>query len=68
MFKAGDAVELTTGGPAMTIEEIIDGNIAWCNWFDGLNQRQTGRFPLSSLKRVTKKSEKSPQRSRRIGF
>ena len=35
VFKAGDVVQLKSGGPAMTVGEIrFDGWVS-CTWFDG---------------------------------
>jgi uncharacterized protein YodC (DUF2158 family) len=33
-FKVGDEVKLKSGGPAMTVEEVNEGDIL-CVWFDG---------------------------------
>jgi uncharacterized protein YodC (DUF2158 family) len=57
-FKAGDTVEMKSGGPTMTIDSIgkqfqssgTDG--AWCSWFDEKNKRQKEWFELTSLKKV----------------
>jgi uncharacterized protein YodC (DUF2158 family) len=32
-FEPGDIVQLKSGGPKMTISEIIDGDEAICQWF-----------------------------------
>lgn len=50
-IKAGDVVQLKSGGPAMTVAkaELWNGVMrAHCEWFvDGKNQ--TGYFPATSL-------------------
>ena len=53
-IKAGDVVQLKSGGPKMTVEEIKPWNEivrVWCNWFDGTNAKADS-FPLTSLKPV----------------
>jgi uncharacterized protein YodC (DUF2158 family) len=54
-LKAGDTVQLRSGGLVMTIEEIknygADHARAQCEWFEGV-KRQSGVFELSSLKNV----------------
>ncbi len=56
-FKAGDVVELKSGGPDMTISDIADYSIessgelsANCVWFD--NKKQNSHvFALHTLKK-----------------
>ena len=46
-FKKGDVVHLKSGGPKMTVTEIIDeGNyrIVHCRFFDKNNNLQTAEF------------------------
>lgn len=33
-FKEGDVVFLKSGGPAMTITELEDDQVSFCEWFD----------------------------------
>jgi uncharacterized protein YodC (DUF2158 family) len=51
-LKAGDVVQLKSGGPKMTIEEIDtydgDHNKASCVWFEK-NKREESIFELTSL-------------------
>ncbi len=57
-FKAGDMVQLKSGGPRMTIREIEDwdgGPRAWCQWFQGTDSKE-GVFPLTSLTIATQRS------------
>jgi uncharacterized protein YodC (DUF2158 family) len=54
-FKAGDVVELKSGGPRMTVAAIgtpIIGHTkatVRCEWFEGAN-KMWGRFSRESLK------------------
>ena len=53
-IKAGDVVQLKSGGPKMTVTDVALSNgvmTAWCSWFDG-NKNQSGTFPVVSLKHV----------------
>ena len=53
-IKLGDIVELKSGGPKMTVSQIgkiRDVPSAWCDWFE-TTKKQTGAFPLHSLKLV----------------
>lgn len=56
-FKEGDVVYLKSGGPAMTITEISDGDSVWCNWFDKDQKLQGQAFIRSS---VTKSNPDKP--------
>lgn len=51
-IKAGDTVQLKSGGPLMTVEQVATraggGIAAWCQWFEK-NKLETGVFPLTSL-------------------
>ena len=48
-FKAGDIVQLKSGGPKMTISSGPDDHLYYhCQWFSG-TKLSFGRFPLSSL-------------------
>jgi uncharacterized protein YodC (DUF2158 family) len=53
-IKAGDTVQIKSGGPVMTVEQIgkkhLGGDVlyAWCVWFEGTKQ-QKGVFALTSL-------------------
>jgi uncharacterized protein YodC (DUF2158 family) len=53
-FKAGDVVQLKSGGPHMTIDKlhpwqgVTEAN---CDWFEGTKQCH-GSFPLTSLRAV----------------
>ena len=57
-FKAGDIVELKSGGPTMTIESIDVEHMGgttqgvYCSWFDEKNKPQRKWFPLTSLEKA----------------
>ena len=52
-FKAGDVVELKSGGPKMTVNktgQTFGGAfVVWCDWFDG-KKMESKTFPSESLK------------------
>ena len=51
-FGIGAVVELKSGGPAMTITQVVDtpdGRSAWCQWFDG-ETKHGAAFPLVCLR------------------
>jgi uncharacterized protein YodC (DUF2158 family) len=58
-FKAGDVVQLKSGGPKMTVEKTghesmmgAQGDYAvWCVWFEG-TKRKTDTFGPASLKKI----------------
>lgn len=47
-LKPGDTVMLKSGGPIMTIEQVLDKDRAACQWFDN-GKLSHGVFPLVSL-------------------
>ena len=49
-MKAGDTVQLKSGGPLMTVEKITN-QTASCQWFDDKNLKEA-EFLVSSLKEV----------------
>lgn len=50
-FKTGDIVELKSGSPKMTIEDVQESNeYVDCAWFDG-NTLKRGTFIVDVLKR-----------------
>jgi uncharacterized protein YodC (DUF2158 family) len=56
-FKAGDSVQLKTGGPVMTVESIDEitypGNVqAQCTWFDAKHKRQSDYFAPCALRKA----------------
>ena len=52
-FKAGDVVELKSGGPDMTVEKVgthpTGGPRVWVTWFDG-NKKCSDTFAPAALK------------------
>jgi uncharacterized protein YodC (DUF2158 family) len=50
-IKAGDIVMLKSGGPSMTVV-FIEGEEAYCQWFDAKKEHQDRRFYLVTLKLV----------------
>jgi uncharacterized protein YodC (DUF2158 family) len=51
MIKAGDVVQLKSGGPRMTVvklETTDHGVSAYCNWFEGKTPK-SGSFPIVVL-------------------
>jgi len=46
-FKAGDVVQLKSGGPKMTVQHTGNGN-AVCVWFEG-NKKVEGSFNMQGL-------------------
>jgi uncharacterized protein YodC (DUF2158 family) len=47
-INEGDIVHLKSGGPRMTVQEL-DGDGAYCIWFDGDGKKQGARFRISNL-------------------
>ena len=61
-IKAGDRVQLNSGGPHMTVSKLREwsGRMeAECDWFDG-TKACCGSFPLTSLKLVTERGSSGP--------
>jgi len=53
-FKAGDIIELKSGGPKMTVEEVTEGrgnnpDGLWAVWFAGA-KRERAHFNIESVK------------------
>jgi len=52
-FKAGDVVQLKSGGPEMTVtmagKDSYDAPTVWCAWFEGTIQKNA-TFPPEALK------------------
>lgn len=51
-ITAGDTVQLKSGGPVMTVDQVAEraggGMAAWCQWFEK-NKLERGTFLLTSL-------------------
>jgi len=50
-FKIGEVVQLKSGGPLMTVEDINAHDMINCIWFDGRG-RKSAAFPAATLKVV----------------
>lgn len=56
-FKAGDVVQLKSGGPLMTVEQVGEKSMTsekavWCTWFEKVGNRrvvQRATFPPETL-------------------
>jgi uncharacterized protein YodC (DUF2158 family) len=57
-IKAGDVVQLKSGGPAMTVESTtsLSGSGVKCVWFDGA-ELKLGHFAPTSLKACAPRTE-----------
>jgi uncharacterized protein YodC (DUF2158 family) len=49
-FAIGDVVQLKSGGPRMTVEEIVDRCVT-CSWFD--KEQKKGQFNPATLTRAS---------------
>ncbi len=63
-FKAGDVVQLASGGPKMTIRWIEDSE-AYCEWF-AATENKGAKFALAQLVQVQPKKPLSADDMRRI--
>ena len=55
-IQAGDTVKLRSGGPLMTVNQIVQTPppaSATVSWFDTENKAQNGSYPLTSLRKVS---------------
>jgi uncharacterized protein YodC (DUF2158 family) len=50
-MKNGEVVQLKSGGPIMTIIDIV-ANIVTVTWFDHFNAIKEAKFPAEALKVV----------------
>lgn len=48
-FEVGDVVKLRSGGPAMSIYEVIDDDTVICQWFDSGDREQRTDFNIACL-------------------
>jgi uncharacterized protein YodC (DUF2158 family) len=61
-FQAGDIVQLKSGGPRMTVEQVgkhphTDADTVWCTWFEMVGKRQVVQretFSPVVLQKVTR--------------
>jgi uncharacterized protein YodC (DUF2158 family) len=47
-FNVGDTVQLKSGGPIMTVEELGSDNYVCCLWFEK-SKMERGNFPAATL-------------------
>lgn len=50
-FKIGDVVNLKSGGPEMTVENIDNQGNVTCTWFDRNMERKTETFKSDMLEK-----------------
>jgi uncharacterized protein YodC (DUF2158 family) len=50
-FKVGEVVQLKSGGPKMTVQNI-QGNEVWCTWFDEQKKPQRHWFAPEMLEKA----------------
>ncbi len=50
-IKAGSTVQLKSGGPSMTVR-WVEGEEAFCEWFDAKNEVKERKFLVTSLELV----------------
>jgi uncharacterized protein YodC (DUF2158 family) len=57
-YKAGDQVQLISGGPVMTVKKVVDfeDDTYWCQWFVG-SKLHTGQFTTDSLQAPVEKAK-----------
>jgi len=58
-FAIGDMVLLKSGGPVMTIEQFVDGQVL-CSWFVG-GERSIGKFAAAALERYIAPAPQEPE-------
>ena len=49
-INAGDVVQLKSGGPLMTVR-FVDGDQAYCEWFDK-SKNEGAKFALLQLEKI----------------
>jgi len=54
-LKIGDRVQLKSGGPIMTVNNVEENGQIYCQWFAGeYDKAREGYFPSGSLQLVVK--------------
>jgi uncharacterized protein YodC (DUF2158 family) len=60
-FGKGSVVRLKSGGPQMTVRDVVDGGWAVCDWFDG-KEAKTANFQTDQLDLVDQSPKTMPVR------
>jgi uncharacterized protein YodC (DUF2158 family) len=59
-FKAGDVVQLKSGGPQMTVSSLLANDRGYrCQWFDSKHELKTGNFMEGEVQ-AFKEDESNP--------
>lgn len=48
-YMIGDTVQLKSGGPAMTVNNVDLDNYVYCDWFDEHGDRHSDKFKADLL-------------------
>jgi len=59
-FQPGDVVQLKSGGPLMTVIELVqfkDISLVNCGWFIGSGEFKAGQFRLATIKAAESKAK-----------
>ncbi|WP_298331158.1 DUF2158 domain-containing protein, partial [Asticcacaulis sp.] len=52
-YMIGDTVQLKSGGPAMTVNNVDLDNYVYCDWFDEHGDRHSDKFKADLLVAAT---------------
>jgi len=52
-YSVGDRVKLRSGGPLMTVSQVLDGDNVECAWFDRDDRLQKERFATVLLMNIS---------------
>jgi uncharacterized protein YodC (DUF2158 family) len=52
-FSVGNPVRLKSGGPPMTIAELLSAKVATCSWFDKARKHHQQDFPVQTLEEAS---------------
>ena len=63
--KAGQSVQLKSGGPKMTVDSIAYNGYIQCTWFDD-SELKSARFSPGSLNPVASGAKDKPSKSHKI--
>lgn len=55
-IQSGDLVQLKSGGPVMTVEEVLEGGEVNCVWQDKVGNIKQVRINIAALEKVEKKT------------